>query len=441
MCPMSTRGQSRRKRLAALTLMLSPLVAAQAVLGQTALPNSAGQSLMQGFPVPPAGQIRWDDASMWSFPQTRWAFSHIRELLPTAEIRRAGPTAELPRAERADLDGVSFTTMDGRAMTWRESLEANYTDGIVVLHRGRVVYEKYLGALRPDGQHLAMSVTKSYVGALVELLIAERKLEPARTLGSYVPELAQSAFGTATIRQVLDMRTSLRYVEDYADIAAGATDTSRMLVAAGWIRPPAGVQVPSGNYGFVASVAANGAHGGDFNYLTPNSSALGWLLERVTGQSLAAQLQARFWTTMGMEHDAGLTVDRVGTGFAGAGLTTSLRDLARFGEMIRRGGRWNGRQIMPASAVAAIVKGGDPAAFTKAGYPGLEGGNYGSQWWHRAGGQVLALGIHGQGIYIDPAAELVIARFASHPTASNRGINPVTIPAYDALTRWLTRTR
>jgi CubicO group peptidase (beta-lactamase class C family) len=375
---------------------------------------------------------------MWSFPQTRWAFSHIRELLPTAEIRRAGSVAELPRAERPDLDSLSFTTMDGRTMSWRESLEANFTDGIVVLHRGRVVYEKYFGALRPDGQHIAMSVTKSFVGALVECLIAEGTLEPTRTLGSYVPELARSGFGNATVRHVLDMRTSLQYVEDYADIAAGTTDTSRMLVAAGWIRPPAGVQVPAGNYRFVANVAANGTHGGDFSYLTPNSSALGWLLERVTGQSLADQLHARFWSTMGMEQDASLTVDRVGTGFAGAGLTTSLRDLARFGEMIRRGGRWNGRQIMPESAVASIVKGGDPAAFAKAGYPGLEGGNYGSQWWHRVDGQVLALGIHGQGIYIDPAAELVIARFASHPTASNRGINPVTIPAYDAVARWLT---
>jgi CubicO group peptidase (beta-lactamase class C family) len=281
-----------------------------------------------------------------------------------------------------------------------------------------------------------MSVTKSFVGALAESLIAEGKLDPTRTMGSYVPELAGSGFGDATVRQVLDMRTSLKYVEDYADFAGGTTDTSRMLVAAGWIRPSPG-QLPMGTYSFVARIEAKGPHGGDFNYLTPNSSALGWLLERVTGQSVAAQMQARFWATMGMEQNATLTVDRIGTAFAGAGLMTSLRDLARFGEMIRRGGRWNGKQIMPVSAVAAIVKGGDARAFANAGYPGLEGGNYGSQWWHRAGGQVLALGIHGQGIYIEPAAELVIARFASHPSASNRGINPVTIPAYDALAAWL----
>lgn len=420
-----------------LPLLLSTPVGAQSLPNAPPAAERAPAVVMQGFPVPPASQVRWDDASMWTFPNTRWAFSHVRELVPTAEIRRSGQVSDMPRAEQPALDQVSFTTLDGRRMTWQESLLANYTDGIVVLHRGRIVYEKYFGALRPDGQHIAMSVTKSFVGALAEILIAEDRLDSARTMASYVPELADTALGGATVRQVLDMRTSMRYVEDYADIAAGRTDTSRMLIAAGWIRPPMGTPAAIGNYAFVRSLAASGPHGGDFNYLTPNSSALGWLLERLTGQALAGQLQARFWATMGMETDASLTVDRTGTAFAGAGLTTSLRDLARFGEMIRLGGRWNARQVMPASAVAAIVKGGEAAAFVNAGYPGLEGGNYGSQWWHRAGGQVLALGIHGQGIYIDPAAELVIARFASHPTASNRGINPVTIPAYDAVTVWL----
>ena len=370
---------------------------------------------------------------MWTFPKFRWAFSHMRDLVPTAGIRRDGAVSPLPRAERGDLDAVRFTTIDGRAMTWAESLDANYTDGIVILHRGRIVYERYRGALGPRDQHFAMSVTKSFVGALAECLIAEGRLDPSRSVGSYVSELRNGGFGDATVRQVMDMRTGLKYTEEYTGLGTAISDTTRMMIAAGMSAPPRDYMGPGTNYAFAESIGKDGEHGGEFTYKTPNSVVLGWVLERVTGQSVAAQLEARFWSRMGMEQDASMAVDRQGVPFAGAGLAASLRDLARFGEMIRLGGRWNGRQIVPAAAVRAILSGGDAAAFRNANYPGLEGGSYNSQWWHRAGGQTLAIGIHGQGIYIDPRADLVIARFASHPSATNRAINPVTIPAYDAI--------
>jgi CubicO group peptidase (beta-lactamase class C family) len=239
----------------------------------------------------------------------------------------------------------------------------------------------------------------------------------------------------------MDMRTALSFDESYAGMGRTISDSTRMIIAAGWAPRPAGYDGPDGDYAFAASLARSGKHGGPFIYATPNTVVLSWILERATGQSVATQIETRYWSQLGMEQDAAMTVDRQGTSFAGGGLLLSLRDLARFGEMIRRGGRWNGRQIVPPAAIQAIMDGGSREAFSKAGYPGIEGGNYGSQWWHRAGGQLMALGIHGQGIYIDPTAELVIARFASHPIASNRGINPVTIPAYEALAAHVTRSR
>ena len=136
---------------------------------------------------------------------------------------------------------------------------------------------------------------------------------------------------------------------------------------------------------------------------------------------------------MGMAGDAAIAVDRLGTAFGGGGLMASLRDLARVGEMMRLGGRWNGRQIVPEPVVARVLRGGDPAAFAHVQYPGNPDGSYGSQWWHRAGGQAMALGVHGQAIYVDRAAGVVIARLGSHPVASNRGNMGVTIPAFDAL--------
>lgn len=430
-------------------MILNSIAAALLLLqsAPAAMPLSAAESdptrlrLMQGSPVPADKQVRWDTATMWQFPNSRWSFSHMRELVPTIGIRRGPVARPLPRAERVDLDGIRFAAMDGRQMSWRESLDANYTDGIVVLHRGRIVYERYLGALEPAGLHNAFSVTKSFVGTLAETLIAEGSLDPGRTVASYVPELAGSGFGNAQVRQVMDMRTSLAYDEAYAGMGTAMSDMTRLMIASNWTPKPANYTGPDGDYAFAASLASKGAHGGDFVYATPNTTVLSWILERITGKPIAAQIQERYWSRLGMEQDAAMTVDRHGTAMAGGGLLASLRDLARFGEMIRLGGRYNGRQIVPPAAMRAITRGGSAEAFVNTKYPGMEGGNYGSQWWHRAGGQVMAMGIHGQGIYIDPKAELVIARFASHPTAGNRGINPVTIPAYEALAAHLVRTR
>jgi hypothetical protein len=106
--------------------------------------------VMQGFPAPPERTVRAADASSYGFPTTRWTFSHQRELGPTANVRRgAAPSAPLPYAVRDDLDAVAFITQNGRPMTWGESIDEMFTDGLVVLHRGQVVYETYRGALSP----------------------------------------------------------------------------------------------------------------------------------------------------------------------------------------------------------------------------------------------------------------------------------------------------
>jgi hypothetical protein len=106
--------------------------------------------LMQGFPPAPDKAVRFDNDSSWMFPNTRWSFSHQRELSPTANIwRGTGPVHAFQKALRDDLDDIPFTTMDGRALTWEQSLAENYTDGILVLHKGKIIYERYFGALEP----------------------------------------------------------------------------------------------------------------------------------------------------------------------------------------------------------------------------------------------------------------------------------------------------
>ena len=318
-------------------------------------------------------------------------------------------------------------------MTWRESLAATYTDAILVMKNGVVVYERHFGATTPATQHILFSVTKSFVGTIAEMLIEEGRIKPHAKAAEYVAELAGSGLGDATIREILDMRTGLAFSEDYVPGQTGLTDVQRMSISTGWVPRLADYTGPDGNFAFTASLGKNAPHGGDFVYRTPNTSALQWIIERVAGASLAEQIHARFWAPMGMERDAALGVDRLGTGFGGGGLMATVRDIARIGEMMWLGGHWNGKQIVPAAVVERIFAGGDPAAFVACQYTGNLDGNYGSQWWHRAGGQLMAMGVHGQGIYVDRAAGVVIARLGSHPVASNRGNAAVTTPAYDAV--------
>ncbi|MBI5256005.1 MAG: serine hydrolase [Burkholderiales bacterium] len=391
---------------------------------------------MQGSPPPADKTIRFADGSSYRFPQTRWSFSNFRQLVPTTQVSRGlGAPAELPRSERADLDGVSFTPLGKtEPMSWRQAFDANFTDGIVVLHKGRVVYERYAGALRPEGQHIAMSVTKSFFGLLGAILVAEGRLDENAKVGTLVPELRDSAFGDATVRQLLDMRTGLKYSENYADPNAEIW----AHVRAGNVLPrPPGYQGPQTFYEFLQTVRKEGEHGGTFAYKTVNTDALGWVIRRVTGQSIGQNLSERIWSRLGMEQDAYFTVDSVGNEFAGGGLNTGLRDLARFGELMRNEGRQGGQQIIPKVAIDDIRKGGDRAAFS--GYPTLPGWSYRSMWWisHNEHGAYMARGIHGQALYIDPKAEMVVARYASFPQAANAFNDPTSLPAYHALARYL----
>ncbi|MDR1967729.1 MAG: beta-lactamase family protein [Burkholderiaceae bacterium] len=393
---------------------------------------------MAGSPPPADKIIRKEDGSFYRFPQWRWTFSNARQMLPTINVwRGAMAPSPLPGAERQDLDAVTFTPL-GRSdkVTWGQAFDANYTDGVIVLHKGRVVYERYAGALQPGGPHLAHSVTKSFFGTLAAILVAEGKIDQNAKVAQYVPELKDSAFGDATVRQVMDMRTGIEYSENYADPKA---DIWAHLRAGGILPRPPGYQGPQSFYEFLRSVKKSGEHGGAFAYKTINTDVLGWVMARATGKTVGQLLQERIWSRMGMEQDGYFIIDSQGTEFAGGGLNASLRDLARFGEMMRRDGEWNGQQIVPRAVVEDIRNGGDKAAFAQAGYTTLPGWSYRDMWWvsHNDHGAYSARGIHGQVIYVDPKAQMVIARFASHPIPANAGNDAMSLPAYAALAEYL----
>jgi CubicO group peptidase (beta-lactamase class C family) len=389
---------------------------------------------MQGFPPPPDKTITFQEGSFRSFPELRWAWSNIRQLVPTVNVWRGeGPASMLPREEH-DIGTSASVTMDGRPMTFARMLEETYADGIAVLHRGKLIYERYFGALKPHKPHISMSVTKSFTGTLAGILVAEGKIDPQAPVTDYVPELKASAFGDARVHEAMDMTTGLEYTEVYTDKNSGVFGLRR---ANGMAPIEPGYEGATNIFDFLCAQKKQGEHGKAFAYKTVNSDVLAWICRRASGMTLSDLLSERVWIPMGAEEDAHYHVDRIGTESGGGGLSTSLRDLARLGESIRNHGRFNGRQIVPSQFVEEVARGGDPAKFKPAGYTTLPGASYRHQWWitHNAHGAYMARGVHGQGIYIDPKAEMVIARYASHPAAGNAANDPVTLPAYMALAK------
>ena len=429
------------RSFASLVLLLS----ASSVLAQTppALPDAVASDprtlgLMQGFPPPADKTIRIADGSNWKFPQIRWAFTHFRELGPTANVWRGnGKASALPRAERTDLDAVSFMPLGkDQPMTWAQSLAANYADGVIVMHKGRIVYEKYSGALDAHTPHILMSATKSFVGTIASMLAQEGKLDPNAPVTRYVPEMKDSAYADATVRQVMDMTTGVQYSEKYADPNA---EIWQYIAAGGWFPTRPDYKGPRTLYGFLLPLKKEGEHGQAFAYKTPNAELLGWIVQRASGKSVAQLISENIWQKIGAEEDAHFAVDGVGTASAGGGMASSLRDFARVGEMFRLEGKFNGQQIVPKAVIDDIRRGGDKEHFAKAGYATLPGWSYRNMVWvsHNEHGAYSLRGIHGQALWIDPKAEMVIARFASNPVAANTANDPISLPAYMALAKHL----
>jgi CubicO group peptidase (beta-lactamase class C family) len=441
------------QRLAASPLFFGTAVAmgvlAMAPQAQSA-PLSAQESdplvmgWMKGFPPRPDRIVTQPETVYFSFPKLRWSVCHLREFLPTEEISRglgAPRPLEYPQPyefanDRQVIDALTFTPIDtSETMTWEESLYANYTDGILVIHRGRVVYERYFGCLNPAAKHAAMSMTKSVTGLLASILIAEGKLDDSALVSDIIPEVKGKAYGSATVRQVMDMTTGLKFSEDYSNPEA---DIWRYSTAVSPLPKPEGYRGASGYWEYLPTVEAQGRHGAAFHYKTIDADMLGWIVSRVSGKSVTELASERLWQPMGAEQDAYMTVDGTGVPFAGGGLSAGLRDLGRLGLLMLNEGVIGGERLFPAEAVRSIREGGDADKFG-ANYPALIGGRYSSLWWIYAGpdGVFAARGVHGQTIYVDPSAEMVLVRFASYPRAENPLIDPTSLPAFRAVADYL----
>ncbi|MFE9095379.1 serine hydrolase domain-containing protein [Streptomyces sp. NPDC007264] len=355
----------------------------------------------------------WQDA-----PLSRWGFAHVEEIVPTATIRGAAwPEEEGPRGSEDPRIAHLPVPLEQSRVTLERFLALSATDALVISDRSGVRYEMYGGVMDRRRRHLLMSVSKSLCALLIGQLVGEGTVELAEPAHRYVPELAGSAFGTATLQQILDMTAAVEYSEDYHDPASHVQLQDRL---AGW-RPRLDGD-PGTTFEFLASLRAAGEHGGRFQYCSAATDVLAWVAERVTGVRYPDLLSARLWRHLPTHEDAQITVDPVGFAFANGGMSATARDLSLVGRMVLEQGAVGDRQVVPADWVAAILSGGDVAAADGTVFRTVHPrGSYRNHWWVTGDdhGSVYATGIYGQYLWIDPTAEVVVVKFSSLPVATS----------------------
>ena len=389
------------------------------------------------WPIPgaPAG-LNW---RTWDRPpQNRWSFQHVAELLPTAVISRGdGPVRELPPAPQ-ELGAIAFEDVDGSTSTVDDMLETTWTDGFLVLHEGRVVAETYRNGMTAATLHLSQSVAKSLTSALVGILVGRGEIDVRRTVDHYIPELTESGYAGATVDQVLDMRSGVRFREEYWALDSEVAALDR---ACGW-KPLDGPDDPAPTIRtFIPTLQLGRPHGGPFVYRSIETDVLAWVLEAVSKQDLATLMSAELWGPMDAEADANVTIDREGTGLADGGVNATLRDYGRFGQLFLDGGANGERQVVP-EAWTRACRTGDVEAFRPYYgplFPDFPHAAYSRQFWvlDTTTGRHTAVGIHGQLVHVDPAHGVVVAKLSSWPDPLDEPLRLRTYRAVEAIGREL----
>lgn len=417
--------------LSALTagVFLCSLGVHVATVNAEAVMTAADHKLMIGAPPAKAQQVTQENFILP--PYNRWSFQRVREFFPTRVVMPSTSTWVLP-SQAVDISGVTVDLND-RQTTVADWLESAYTDGFIVLHRGTIVHEQYENGQRPSTPHIMFSVTKSLTGTLMLQLFEEGKVDPAETVASYIPELANSAYGDATIQQVMDMTNSIAYDETYDD---PDSDIAGFIAAF--------YPLGEGIYANLASLKdkAHGfEHGEAFHYVTPDPEVLGWIIRRITGMNLADALDERIWSKLGTEFPANYWLDSFGVEMAGGGFSTTLRDAARFGQMVLDDGVANGVRVLSPAIAKRIKTPGNQPQFNRYyqddWYRDIAE-DYHDQWWSYTGvNAVVALGIHGQFIYINSDSDVVIVKQSSDPEAENERVDSETPKVMHAIAQYL----
>ena len=374
--------------------------------------DHAVSEIMQGFPVPPGQRVPhedWDRA-----PWNRWTFQNVREMVPTTEVWRGnGPVWALEQNPQ-DLGNIEFEYAAGQDSTLQQWIDTSYTDGILVLHKGAILLEQYHNNMDERSLHLSQSMAKSVVAAVAGIFIGRGLIDPSEQVSHYLPELAATAWHGATLQQVMDMTTGVRYIEDYEALDSDIAVTD---IACGWKRPRPGIHSPQCIWDQILTLTRRVRdHGEKFQYRSIETDVLAHCLERVSQTRLAELVSRELWQPLGCEESANFTVDPAGYALACGGLSATLRDYARFGQMLLQKGKVGATQLVPTAWIDDIDN-ADHSLFGEPYTAAAPNGGYRNQFWiedvDRPG--FMARGVFGQLIYVDPVDHLVVVKLSSWP--------------------------
>ncbi|ESY02322.1 serine hydrolase [Mesorhizobium sp. LNJC405B00] len=377
--------------------------------------------IMQGSPpqmVPP--KLDWDRP-----PWNRWAFQHIREFLPTIEVwRGSGHRHRLERAE-TNLDMLAVEDSEGRPTTLVGLLDETYTDGFLVLKNGKVAYERYFNGMAERTLHLSQSMAKPVTGTVFGILVGRGLIDPAKPVTAYLPELGATGWAGASVQHVLDMTTGVRFSEEYTD---RYSDIGQVDVATGWKPVPTDsdpdFQWPPHLFELILQLKDKvRPHGAAFEYRSIETDVLAFIMERVTGKRLAQLVSEELWQKLGADESACFTVDSAGYALADGGFNATLRDYARFGQLILD----KGRGIVPADWIEATRNGRHGPDFN----PSLPEGSYRNQFWieNPRSRALMCRGVFGQMIHIDWDTGMVVVKLSTYPDFSNVAYSVATLKA------------
>jgi CubicO group peptidase (beta-lactamase class C family) len=381
-------------------------------------PNNPGAPV-----IPPA---EWDLG-----PYNRWTFQHVSDMVPTTRVWRGnGRKSDWP-ASHQDVDGIRFAH-DGRQWTVGECLDQTFTDGFLVLHKGRIIAETYGNGMQPHTLHLSQSVGKSVVGALAGIFVHRGLVDPQAPVTRYLPELEATAYRSAKVQQVLDMTTGVVFDETYTALDS---HVAKLDAACGW-KVRRREDWPETVWQLILQLTeSERQHGQAFQYRSIETDVLAFILQRVSGKMLAQLVSEELWAPLGAVDDASFTVDPAGYALACGGFNATLRDYGRFADMITHGGAFNGRQIVPEAWVNETRIGGNHALFGADYRIVLPNGAYHNQFWIEDVERpaLLSRGVFGQMLYMNQAAEFTAVKLSSWPDFLNPRRTRLTIAAIGAI--------
>ncbi|KAK3713464.1 hypothetical protein LTR37_008422 [Vermiconidia calcicola] len=371
------------------------------------------------------------DLSNWrESPHNIWAFQNVNTLLDTHTIQKGAESKPL-ESTPVHFDDFKLSRPDGQPMDLPSFLTETETDGIVVLKDGKVVFEHYDRTNTAESIHIMMSMSKSVTGLVCGILVDKGQLDVEALVSRYVPEIEGTPYESVTVRQLLDMRSGVKYDDS----------TPAYRKAAGWNVLEEGDK-PTHLHEFISSFQAeetpriDGLDGAPFEYVSVNTDLVGWIVERASGMKLADLISELIWKPMHAESDAYITVDRAGNARAAGGMCATVRDIARIGQLVLH----NDNGVVPAGWIHDMLNNGSAEAFSLGSWRrGFEKYAYRSYWLAgKESDELAGLGIHGQHLFVDRKNGIVMAKTSSQPDRIDMKKVGLTMAAFEEFQRILT---